>query len=410
MIKTFYCKKCVYPSHSVNISFDEKGVCSSCNAISKFTQISESEWKKRKEIFEKILINGTKNNNSNYDVLIPVSGGKDSYYQTHLICREFKHLNLKPLLVTYDGDNFLEEGIQNRDKMKDLFNVDHIIFSPSIEKLKILNLVGFKVMGDMNWHNHAGIETYPVAVASKYQIPLVIWGETIADIWGMHEPDDYVEMSNRMRIEHVMRGFEHDDMVKASDGQLSKKDLLWAIYPEEEDLLKNNIKGLYIGNFFPWRPNDHYELMKKLYNWQPAKKPFERTYRQFSNLDNIFENGVHDLMKFIKFGYGRASDHSGKDIRDGVMTREEGVKMVEKYDHVISSDLEYWCDYVNITKEEFFKTADKFREPSIWWIKNKEWYKNCIDGTAKPFGDVHLDKEEIENFIMKQKSFLSESN
>ena len=127
-------------------------------------------------------------------------------------------------------------------------------------------------------------------------------------------------------------------------------------------------------------------------------------------MDNIFENGVHDLMKFIKFGYGRASDHAGKDIRDGLMTREEGVKMVEKYDHVVSSDLEYWCDYVSIKKEEFFKTADKFREPSVWWIKNKEWYKNCIDRTAKPFGDVHLDKEEIENFTMKQKSFLSESN
>ena len=103
MVKNFYCKKCVYPSHSVNTSFDEKGVCSLCNTISKFTQISESEWKKRKEILEKILINVTKNNNSNYDVLISVSGGKDSYYQTHLICCEFRHLNLKPLLVTYGG-------------------------------------------------------------------------------------------------------------------------------------------------------------------------------------------------------------------------------------------------------------------------------------------------------------------
>ena len=37
------------------------------------------------------------------------------------------------------------------------------------------------------------------------------------------------------------------------------------------------------------------------------------------------------LLKFIKFGYGRATDHASKDIRTGDMTREQGMKMVKKY-------------------------------------------------------------------------------
>ena len=82
------------------------------------------------------------------------------------------------------------------------------------------------------------------------------------------------------------------------------------------------------------------------YDWKPAEKPFERTYRTMSNLDDRYENGIHDLMKFIKFGYGRASDHASKDIRTGYMTRDEGIEMVKKYDSVVSSDLYYWLDYV----------------------------------------------------------------
>jgi len=66
------------------------------------------------------------------------------------------------------------------------------------------------------------------------------------------------------------------------------------------------------------------------FGFRESVLPFERTYRRFSNLDDMHENGIHDYMKFIKFGYGRASDHASKDIRDGYMTREEGIQMVRE--------------------------------------------------------------------------------
>ena len=156
--------------------------------------------------------------------------------------------------------------------------------------------------------------------------------------------------------------------------------MLWSIYPNETELFQNNVRGIYIGNYIKWDPNKHYRQMQKLYGWKTKKKPFERTYRNFSNLDNIFENGVHDYLKFIKFGYGRGTDHSSKDIRDGVINRKQGVKNVRKYDHVIPKDLNYWCNYVGISVDEFYKIADKFRSKAVWWIEDKKWFKYCLDG------------------------------
>ena len=152
-----YCRKCVYPLKAVNLSVDEEGICSSCRAFENSANITNAEWKLREKKFEEIINNTKqKNNHSNYDCLIPVSGGKDSYYQTHIIVKKY---GLKPLLMTYHGNNFLPEGDTNRDNMRHVFDADHIVWGPSIETLKKLNRLAFKKMGDMNWQNHCGINS-----------------------------------------------------------------------------------------------------------------------------------------------------------------------------------------------------------------------------------------------------------
>ena len=149
----------------------------------------------KKKKFERIIEEIKNNNKDNYDCLIPVSGGKDSYYQTHLIAKEY---GLKPLLMTYHGNNFLPEGDYNRDRMRDVFDASHIVWGPSVEDLKKLNRITFKRMGDMNWQNHCGINTSPISVAVKFKIPLIIWGEIPFDISGMFSPEDFVEFSARI--------------------------------------------------------------------------------------------------------------------------------------------------------------------------------------------------------------------
>ena len=142
MIKLNYCKNCVYPESAVNLNINEHGICSACEAAEGQSINSEEFWNQRKLKFDKLISSITKNNKSNYDCLIPVSGGKDSYYQTHIMCEEY---GLKPLLVTYHGNNFLEVGDKNRDNMRNAFDADHIVWGPSVEVLKKLNKLAFNI-------------------------------------------------------------------------------------------------------------------------------------------------------------------------------------------------------------------------------------------------------------------------
>lgn len=387
---TTYCKKCVYPVNAVALNLDDDGICSACRSHEQVEQLTQEQWDVRKRKFEQTIAELTKNNTSNYDCVIPVSGGKDSFYQTHMMVAEY---GLKPLLVTYHGNNYLPEGDYNRDLMRKAFDADHIVFGPGVETLKKLNRLCFKKMGDMNWHAHCGIVTYPIQMAVKHNIPLIIWGETLWDVAGMFDADDYPEFSARMRHEHDLRGFEWYDMLNDENERINEKDMIWAKYPSDDEILKVGVRGIYIGNYFKWDPNTHTKLVQEKYGWKTGEREFERTYRKMSNLDDRYENGAHDLLKFIKFGYGRASDHASKDIRSGYMTREEGIEMVRKYDHVVSSDLYHWLDYVGMTETEFWETADTFRDPRVWWIQDGQWWKNNIWGELSSYGAVHLSKE-----------------
>src|SRR3989338_2963864 len=137
MKKTRYCTKCVYPSSSaVALAFDEKGLCSGCRTSG---QSREINWTERAKKFEKLITEYRKKSGSGYDCIIPVSGGKDSYFQIHIIKTVY---GLNPLLVTYHGNNYTPTGMKNLINMREVFNVDHIFFTPSIGTLKKLNRLG----------------------------------------------------------------------------------------------------------------------------------------------------------------------------------------------------------------------------------------------------------------------------
>lgn len=393
---TTYCKRCVYPTNAVALDLDDEGICSACRSHEDVEEFTDEQWAARKKKFEETIEELTKNNTSNYDCVIPVSGGKDSFYQTHKMVTEY---GLKALLVTYHGNNYLPEGDYNRDLMRQVFDADHIVFGPGVETLKKLNRLCFRKMGDMNWHAHCGIVTYPIQVAVMHKIPLIIWGETLWDVAGMFDADDYPEFSARMRHEHDLRGFEWYDMLNDEKEKLTEKDLAWAKYPTDKEILDVGVRGIYIGNYFKWDPNTHTKMVQEKYGWKASEREFERTYRKMSNLDDRYENGIHDLLKFVKFGYGRASDHASKDIRSGYMTREEGIEMVRKYDHVVSSDLDYWLNYVGMTETEFWEVADTFRDPRVWWIQDGEWWKDNIWGEPSAYGKVFLTKEQQVKYI-----------
>ncbi len=373
--KMQYCTRCVYPGVAATpLTFDKSGLCSGCRT---YDEQKKVDWKKRRKLFEKLIAGYRSKDGSNYDCLIPVSGGKDSFYQTHLIVKEF---GLKPLLVTYRENNHTEVGMRNIQRLKESFGVDYIEFTPSLDVVRKLNLAGFLKMGDPNWHTHIGIFTTPMVVAAKYNIRLIIWGEHgFMNVAGMHSYNDLVEFTAKYRKEHNLRGFDWYDFTNKETG-LTAQDMLWAKYPSDEEIERLSLRGIFISNYFGWNQKEHTEMMVKKYGFEFNPEPFGRTYMRDSNLNDYHDNGIHDYMKYVKFGYGRATDHACRDIRNGLMTRKQGIEMVRNYDHVVPGDIGKWLDLVKMTRVEFERIADTFRDPRVWvkdecghWIKDNIW-------------------------------------
>ena len=370
-----WCRQCTYPSLSAApIEFDENGVCSGCQMAYAKKAISQEVWDERLEQLCRTIEDGSRRNKSSYDCIIPVSGGKDSYFQVHTIKRK---LGYNPLLVTYHGNNYTTVGWRNLSRMKEVFDVDHIIIRPPLETLIKLNRLGFIVMGDMNWHAHMGITTVPVQIAAENNIPTLIWGEHgYTDLSGQFSMNDFPEMSYRDRLEHFGRGYEWNYFV-GREG-LTSEDMKYWKYPNDQILAEVGIRGLYLGNYVYWEANEHTKRMIDEYGFEISNKPFDRTFRFGSNLDDMHENGVHDYLKYIKFGYGRCTDHTCKDIRSGRMLRNEAIKLIEQFDSVKPSDLSRWLAYVGMDEEDFDRIADTFRDPRVWAFKNGNWRKKTI--------------------------------
>jgi len=390
-----YCVNCTNPSSSaVPLEFDQDGICSGCLTNKESKGI---DWDRRKAMFENLIENYRSKDNY-YDCIIPVSGGKDSYWQIHIM----KEYGLNPLLVTYHGNNYTKTGMENLLNMREVFNADHLFFTPSIELLKKMNRVCQRLMGDMNWHAHAGIFTYPIRVAVEKRVPLMVWGEHgFMDLGGMHSYKDLVEFTYRYRSEHALRGYEWFDIIEASkkyNDEIFEHELIQWKYPSDKQIDEVGVRGIYISNFFKWDANYHGPLMVEKYGFKEAEEPFERTYRRMSNLDDKHENGIHDYMKWVKFGYGRATDHTSKDIRGGNMDRDTAIQEVLNRDHIKSSDLNRWLKYVNWSEQEFDEVADKFRDPSVWWIRDNQWCKKDIDGQERTYGKVFLNNESQRKY------------
>ena len=188
--------------------------------------------------------------------------------------------------------------------------------------------------------------------------------------------DDFPEMSYRDRLEDFARGFEWNFFV-GQEG-ISAQDMIPYQYPSDRELFDLDLRGIYIGNYLRWEANEHGRQMVERYGFEVSPEPFDRTYRRMSNLDDMHENGVHDYLKYIKFGYGRCTDHACKDIRAGLLTRAQAMDLVRRYDHVKPRDLTRWLDYVGWTEEQFDRLADTFRDPRVWRRESGQWVKDNL--------------------------------
>lgn len=354
-----YCVRCVYPeNHPLGLTFNEDGVCSGCLV---HEEKYELNWSDKEKEFKTILGYYKNTPDSDYDCVIPVTGIGDDFYVVDLVKNKY---GLNPLLVTYNTHFNTNVGIRNLARLCTVFDCDHILSTIGPDTLKKITKETLKIIGDMYWHVLCGTQTFPVQVATKFKIPLIIWRNNgWMDQVGMFSHHDHVEMTKKVRKEHGLRMLDAEELLAKSD-VLTPKDMIPFVYPSNEQLEKSRVRGIYINNYFFWDSKKQTEWAIENHGYETLAQ--ERTYNTHETIYCHNNASIHDYIKYLKFGYGKATDHASRDIRLKRMSRETAIQMVNKYDPVKPSNLPLFLEWLGMSEAELMKCVDQFRDPKAW--------------------------------------------
>lgn len=372
------------PSSKPDLHLDQDGVCNACRS---YEHRQAVDWNARKLELNLILDKYKNKSGNNWDCIIPVSGGKDSTYQVV----QMLQLGMNPLCVTATTCDLTDIGRRNIENIKRL-GVDYVEMSPNPIVRAKLNKIGLIQVGDISWPEHVGIFTIPVRAAVQFGVPLIIWGENSQNEYGGPASAADSNILNRRWLEEFggLLGLRVSDLI-GMDG-LSRKDLIPYFYPSDEELNKVGVTGLFLGHYLPWDGLSNV-LIAQAYGFETPPHPTLGSMVNYENLDN-YQVAIHEYFKFLKFGFGRATDHACLHIRRGRITRETGLAIVKKLDGKFPSEylgksLEAVLDSINMTVDDFVKICDQFT--------NKKIFKKSQSGQFLKDKNGNLEKINYDN-------------
>ena len=355
------CSKCMLPETYETIEFDKKGICNICRS----SEYKESgiDWDKRKLLLDEIVENHR--GKYDYDCIVPFSGGKDSTFQLLYLIKEY---NLKVLVVRFNH-GFMRPTIQdNVESTLKQLGADVIEFTPNWKVVKRLMKESFIRKTDFCWHCHTGIYSYPIRVAIKFNVPLIFYGEPLAEFSAYYDyVNDEIDYEDEKKFNLVRNlGISADDMhgmINSEENPIDKRDLLPYTYPDRKDIRKAKIMPLTLGSFIPWDHVKQTELIKKELGWKSDELEGVPTGCN-SSCEKIecFMQGPRDYIKYTKRGYSRVSQITSFDIRTGRMTREEAEKIVALEGQRPES-VKILLEYIDMSEDEFEKILTQHAIP-----------------------------------------------
>ena len=351
-----FCKVCLYPDTKPGLEFDNEGMCSAC----KNNELKSTvDWASRKSQLLEIIDKYKSKTGSRYDCIIPVSGGKDSTYQAYMMKEEF---GLHPLLVNFLPRDLVPLGRKNIENLKNL-GFDYIEFTANPTVYRKLAKIGLTELGDVTWPEHHGLFTVPAQIAVAYKIPLIVWGENPQFEYG--GPGLGFSLDRQWLIEHGGYFLDKMPIEEVTKFGIDSKDLKPYLYPSDEQINQVGVKGIFLGSYIEWDIFKQLELVKSL-GFSVSDKPKEGTYQNWENLDEKY-TGMHDYFKWIKYGFGRATDHACIDIWYGRITREEGKKLVRKHEGKIPTwYFDEFLEDFELTRNQFYEIVDKFANHDLF--------------------------------------------
>ncbi|SIN98467.1 N-acetyl sugar amidotransferase [Halodesulfovibrio marinisediminis] len=367
-----FCKKCVMPDTRPGIRFGDDGVCQACNAEEQKNKTDwDARWKELEALCDK---HRGKYGKGNWDCIIAVSGGKDSHRQVHVIKEQ---LGMNPLLVSVE-DNFTmtEAGKHNLQNISESFGCHLITIKPNKRVQKQLAKICFEKWGKPTWFVDRLIYTFPLHMAIKFKLPLVIYGENISYEYGgidsEETPSALAQVENGVASDIPWSELLSDDV--------TEKDLYLCKAPEMNNDFQ--LDPVYLSYFIRWNSYENYLVAKSL-GFKDIKHEWQRehTPEWFDQIDTMGYL-VHAWMKYPKFGHATATDYASKFVRYGLMSREEAVLVVKRFDHQVDQKaVDDFCNFTGYTLREFYEIVDKFYNTELftkdkfgqWVLKQPVW-------------------------------------
>jgi len=363
--KIVYCKRCVLSNQRPRTMFNEDGICAPClYSEYKKTMI---DWDAREKELES-LCDKHRRNDGSWDVVVPGSGGKDSAYVAYVLKKKY---GMHPLTVTWASSLSTTIGTQNLESFV-RSGFDNLLGSPDGEVHRRLCKITFTEFGDNFLPFVYGQLNFPLQIAVKYKIPLVFFGED-----GEVEYGGSLERYNKPQIdlEYTVRTkFTSLSPEHWKSFGVKMEDLKRYTSPPLADLKSTRVEAHYFSYYDNWSPEKHYDMAKIHTGFKPNPEGrSEGTYTDFASLDDKTD-GFHYYMAFIKFGIGRATSDAAHQIRDSIITRDEGIDLVHQYDGEYPARyLKEFLDYMDMNMNTLNKTIDKFRRPIVWKKTNGQW-------------------------------------
>lgn len=385
-----FCRKCVVSNQRPRIQFDEDGVCGAC----RFAEMKDKDidWEARQEELREVLAQHRSEDGS-FDVIVPCSGGKDSAMVAHRLKHDY---GMHPLTVTWAPFEYTPIGYENfRRFVKSGFN--NLMAWQNGDLHRKLSRLSFEALGDAWQPFTFGQVSYAFHIAKHFGIKLVFFGENgEAEYSGDPRVFNLRGMPFEEWAEQYFKGRTVDDLVDygvrntdyLSDEDFDECDLKFYRPPPIGELRELGAEFHWFSYYHKWLPQENYYYAAENTGFKANPKGrSEGTYSKYASLDDQMD-GFHYYLKFIKFGIGRATADASHEIRDGHITREEGIALVKRYDGEFPSRwFDEFLEYLNITEDHFWKVVDRFRSPHIWtWEEGVPKLRDSVYSQAEQAG------------------------
>tara|TARA_X000000950_G_scaffold289243_1_gene411172 strand:- start:17159 stop:18292 length:1134 start_codon:yes stop_codon:yes gene_type:complete len=370
-----YCKLCLQTNTRPGIVFNKEGICPACNY---FNTLEKFDWHKKEEQLEKIVSFGKENcSPDGYDSIIGVSGGKDSLRQAIFVKEK---LGMNPLLVclSYPPEQVSQRGVDNLSNL-----INHGFDCVTIQPAPIIwkELMRKSFFKHTNWARSTELSLFSSVprMAIAYQIPLIWWGENPAlQIGDMGVRGKNGWDGNNTKKLNTLSGGEYKWLL--SDN-VKTNNILQYLYPSDKEMERAKLQIVYLGyfwNIWSLRENGIYAALNGL-NIRKDKPWESGDHEGLSSLDEDWVI-VNQMIKYLKYGFGKVSEYVNEDIRNKRITRDQGIDLIKKYDGKCSSKyISSFSNYIGISVDEFWWQVDKSVNPDLFIKKNTGEYQPLFE-------------------------------